>query len=299
MATLRQLKTFIAAAEYKKMSEAAKQLYISQPTVSQIISDLEKEYEVKLFERFPRELKITPAGELLLDSAREIVSIHEKLEENMKSVADKRHLRVGATLTIGNTVMAGIMKKMGEVYPDIEPRMTVDNTRHLEELMMSGELDAALVEGTITRAEIVTMPVMVDTLYLICGKSHPFAEKKLVTIEELRGQNFIMRERGSGTRASLEEILTAHHVPVKTIWECNGSKAIIDAVRHGLGLGFISERCVSEYIERGEIFRIPVEGVSTKRYFYFCYRRNHLMTTQMKDLMKIIRMHPDAIKETK
>ena len=70
MSTLKQLKTFIAVVEYKKMSEAAKRLYISQPTVSQMISDLETEYQTKLFERFPKELRITPAGLLLLDSAR-------------------------------------------------------------------------------------------------------------------------------------------------------------------------------------------------------------------------------------
>jgi len=76
MATLKQLKTFIAVADYKKMSEAAKKLYISQPTVSQSISDLEEEYQTQLFKRFSKELKITPAGFLLLNHALEIVSIH-------------------------------------------------------------------------------------------------------------------------------------------------------------------------------------------------------------------------------
>ena len=78
MATLRQLKTFIAVAEYKKMSEAAKHLYISQPTVSQIISELEKEYNTQLFERIGKELRITAAGNLLLRSAQEIFAIHDK-----------------------------------------------------------------------------------------------------------------------------------------------------------------------------------------------------------------------------
>ena len=86
MATLKQLKTFIAVAEYKKMSEAAKRLYISQPTVSQIISDLEAEYQTRLFERFPKELKITSSGLLLLESAREIAASHEHLEQDRKSV---------------------------------------------------------------------------------------------------------------------------------------------------------------------------------------------------------------------
>ncbi len=297
MATLRQLKTFIATAEYKKMSEAAKQLYISQPTVSQIISDLEKEYQVLLFERYPRELKLTTAGEIFFNNAKEIVETHEKLEINMRSVTQQRCLKIGATLTIGNTLMAELMEHLGETYPDINPYVLVENTKHLEEKMIRNELDVAFVEGIITKEEIVTMPVMVDTLCLVCGKKHPFAQKKIVTMEELRGQRFIMREKGSGTRAAFEDIMSRYHIPFKIAWECNGGKAIVDAVRHSLGLGFISERCVCEYIAKGEIFRIPVEGISTKRFFYFCYNRSRVVSSQMEDLLHIIQMHPNAIKE--
>ena len=178
MATLRQLKTFITTAECKKMSEAAKKLYISQPTVSQIISDLEKEYEVVLFERYPRELKLTIAGEIFFHSAKEIVETYEKLEINMRSVAQQRCLKVGATLTIGNTLMAELTEKLGEIYPDINISVRVDNTKHLEEKLVHNELDVALVEGIITREEIVTTPIMVDTLYLVCGKIILLQRKK-------------------------------------------------------------------------------------------------------------------------
>ena len=114
MATLKQLKIFIAVAEYGKMNEAARRLYISQPTVSQIISDLEAEYQTKLFERLPRELRITAAGQILLSNAREMVSIHEHLEQSMKNINSHRPLRIGATLTIGNTMMGGLIRKLSD-----------------------------------------------------------------------------------------------------------------------------------------------------------------------------------------
>ncbi len=145
MATLKQLKTFIAVAEYKKMNEAAKRLCISQPTVSQIISDLEAEYHVQLFERSSRSLKITPAGLLLLDNAREIVAIHNHLEQAMENIHSHRPLRVGAALTVGNTLMASLVEH---------------------------ELDMALVEGIIICQEILTEPVLEDTLCLICGRKY-------------------------------------------------------------------------------------------------------------------------------
>ncbi len=288
MATLKQLKTFIAVAEYKKMSEAAKRLYISQPTVSQVISDLESEYQAMLFERFSKELRITPAGLLLLDNAREIVAIHEQLEQSMKNINALRPLRIGATLTIGNTLMGTLVDNLIQKYPDIDITVFVDNTKIIEHRMIHNELDIALVEGIIIRQEIITKPVLEDYLCLICGKNHPFASRTSITMEDLRHQNFIMREKGSGTRAIFENIMITHHIPFVTKWECSSRCAIVDAVRHNLGLGVLSLRCIKEYVDSGDIVVCPVEGVSMKRYFYLCHHKNRPITSQMQDFTDMI-----------
>ena len=283
MATLKQLKTFIAVAEYRKMSEAAKRLYISQPTVSQIISDLEAEYHAKFFERVSRELKITSAGLLLLDHAREIIASHEQLEQSMKNIHSLRPLRVGATLTIGNTLLGTLIEALNECHPDIDTTVFVENTKIIEHRLIHNELDIALVEGIIVRQEILTRPVLEDNLCVICGKKHPFAEKTSVSIGDLSHQHFIMREKGSGTRAIFENIMLTHHIPFVTKWECGSRCAIVDAVRHNLGLGVLSERCVKEYVEKGDITICPIEEVSMKRYFYLCYNQCHALTSQMQD----------------
>lgn len=289
MATLKQLKTFIAVAEYKKMREAAQKLYISQPTVSQTISDLEAEFQVQLFERLPKELKITPAGQLLLSSAYEIVSIHEHLEQAMKNINALRPLRIGTTLTIGNTLISDLVKELTTSHPDIDVSVFVDNTRMIEHRMMNNELDIALVEGVIVREEILTEPVMEDFLYLICGREHPFVGRDTICIEELHNQTFIMRELGSGTRAIFENIMLTHHIPLHTKWECSSGTAILDAVRHNLGLGVLSERCFREYAAKGEIFVCPLTGISMKRFFYLCHHKNHPITSQMQDFIKLVK----------
>lgn len=289
MATLKQLRTFIAVAEYRKMSEAAKQLYISQPTVSQIISDLEKEYHAKFFERVSPELKITSAGLLLLDLAREIVAGHEHLEQSMKNIRSLRPLRVGATLTIGNTLMGALIETLLERYPDIDATVFVEGTKLIEHRLIHNELDIALVEGIIVRQEILAEPVLEDNLCIICGRKHPFADGAPITIDKLRHQNFIMRERGSSTRAIFENLMLTHHIPFVTKWECVSRCAIVDAVRHNLGLGVLSERCVQEYVEKGDIVVCPVEGFSMKRYFYLCYNQCRAFTSQMQDFTDALR----------
>lgn len=288
MATLRQLKAFIATAEHKKMSEAAKYLYISQPTISQIISELEKEYGTQLFERQARELKITPTGEILLESAREIVAIHESLEQRMLTVNAKRPLRIGVTLTIGDTMISSLATLMKEHFPDIDIFVTVQNTRSIEELLIHSELDLALVEGLISNPDIITKPVFVDHLSVICGATHSFANRESISLQELRNQEFILRERGSGTRAIFERLMADNNLPFTAKWECNSSRSIVEAVRRGLGLGFISDRCVREEIKKGQIFACPLPEVSTNRFFYLCRSKYQRMSSQMKDFSELV-----------
>lgn len=290
MATLKQLQTFIAVAEYKKMSEAAKRLYVSQPTVSQTIADLESEYGVTLFERFPKELKITPAGQSFLASAQEIIATYNNLEQNMKNIHAMRQLRIGATLTIGNTILASLVKNLVEMHPDIDVTVYVDNTHVIEHRLIHNELDIALVEGVIVREEIITEPVIEDSLCLFCSPDHPFAKKKSISTEELRGADFIMREQGSGTRALFENIMRTNHISYRAKWECNSGAAIIDAVRNNMGLGVLSHRCVDEFAKKGDIHVCPLDDISMKRYFYLCYNQNHPVTSQMKDFMEAAKL---------
>lgn len=296
MATLRQLKTFIAVAEYKKMSEAAKHLYISQPTVSQIIAELEKEYNTQLFERIGKELRITAAGNLLLHSAQEIFAIHENLEQNMKNINSIRPFRIGATMTIGNNMIADLTQKLETRYPDIETFVYIDNTKNIEAMLAQNELDIALVEGNTVRQEILKTPIFEDDLCLICSSKHPFATRKnAISIEELKEEKFILREKGSGTRAIFESIMQTHRIPIRVKWEAGSSNAIVEAVRRNLGLGFISKRCVNERIDRGELVACPISELTIKRYFYLCYNSNHPVTSQMRDFLNLLYAQPGAL----
>lgn len=289
MATLRQLETFVVVAEYRKMSEAAKHLYVSQPTVSQIISDLEKEYETVLFERHAKELKITPAGKMLLENAKQIIAIHEALEQNMKNINARRPLRIGATMTVGSNIMGKIIQSLTEMYPDIDAYVTVHNTDHIEEMLLLNELDIALVEGIIVHEEILTAPAFDDNLCIICGKEHPFAGKALIMPEELHNQSFILRESGSGTRAIFEQLMCTHHVPYKVKWESNSTSAITDAVSRNLGLGFVSTRNIAK---NDSILICPIQQVNLKRFFYLCHHKYHPITSQMQDFMNYINSLP-------
>lgn len=288
MSTLRQLKVFVTTAEHKKMSLAAKHLFISQPTISQIISDLEKEYNIELFERKGKELKITRAGELLLENAKKMVAINDALMQDMKNLHSIRPLRIGATMTIGNNLIASVAKEIELLYPDIDTYVKVTNTAHIEMLLLRNELDIALVEGIIHHPEIISTPVLKDELCVICSKSNPLANKKQIEISDLNKQAFILREKGSGTRAIFERSMNAHQIEYKIKWECASNSAIIDAVSNNLGIGFVSTRSISGKAAHEKIQICHLKGVKMQRDFFLCSYKNHPITSQINDFVTYI-----------
>lgn len=290
MATLKHLKTFITVAETQKMSEAAKRLYISQPTVSQTISDLEEEYGVAFFKRYPKHLEITPMGKLFLEHALKVITSYENLNQFMKNSKMIRPLRVGATLTIGDTMISDIIQILQNNHPDIETSVYIENTKILEHRLIHNELDIAFVEGIILNDMIVTEPILEDSLQLICSKDHPFTQMDMINVEDLRDQAFIMREVGSGTRSILENLMNTYHIPIYIIWESYSGSAIIDAVRRNLGIAVISTRYLKNNFESGLLHSCFIKDMPMHRFFYLCYNRYHPVNSQMTDFVDAVKL---------
>lgn len=290
MATLKQLRAFIAVAETEKMSEAAKKLYLSQPTVSQIISDLEEEYSATFFKRLPKQLQITPIGKLFWERALTVVTSYENLNQSMKTSNTIRPLRIGATLTIGDTMISEVIQILRSTHPDIETSVYIENTRILEQRLLHNELDIAFVEGIIFNENIVTEPVIKDYLKLICSKDHPFAKMDMINAAaDLGNQSFIMREAGSGTRDIFENFMNTHHIPLNMKWESYSASAIIDAVKNNLGVTVISTRYIKDNLDANTLHACPIKDMPMLRYFYLCYNHCHPLTSQMLDFVDVVK----------
>lgn len=287
MITIRHLKIFIAVAETKKMSIAAEHLYISQPTVSQTISELEQYYNTKLFERYPKELYITNAGSVLLEYANHVVKSFDNLNETMLKSEYNNTLRIGGTLTVGNCILCQILDELKLVNPKIDVSVQIDNTKTIENMLLQNELDVAIVEGNITKKEIITKPIIKDCLVLICSKNHAFAKESFVSKELLSQENFILREKGSGTRELFENFMFVNQLSLNIKWESSSSSAIKQAVMHNYGLSVISARLIRKELENNDLCIVHIKDCMWKRFFYLCYHRNKTITKQIENFNKI------------
>lgn len=283
--TLRHFQIFVAVCDHMNMTAAAGTLFMSQSAVSQAVCELETYYGVKLFERLSRKLYLTPAGEKLLSYARHIIRMNQDAEQEMRSWQHSGTVRVGASVTIGTCILPGLVKAYQSQVPGLTVEVTEDNTAKIERLVLVDQLDIALVEGEVTLPDIVSKPFTEDMLILICGKDHPFAKRSSITPQEMEKENFIIRERGSGTRKTFETVMAQRGLAWSATWTCNNADTIKMAVEEGLGVSVISRRAVRRELAAGVLHQVDVDGLCFERTFKLIHHKNKYLTDTMKDFI--------------
>lgn len=251
--TIRHLRVFLEVADSGKISKAAAKLYLSQPTVSQIIHELEDHYQVLLFERINQKLYITEHGKFLLDRARQVVAQFDKLEKTMLELNKAPNFRIGATLTVSTCLLPDILTRLTAALPDTQIFSYSGNTSSVEERLLNSELDVGLIEGQVTSSKLVSMPLISDYLVLICSNSHPLASRKRVALNELSQYAFALREAGSGTRTMMEAYLARHHISIDVRWETCDIDSLKAAVLNQNLLTIASVRLFEKEIENHEV----------------------------------------------
>lgn len=274
MISIKHLIIFKEVARLKSMSKAAETLYMSQPTISQKIQEIENYYNIKLFQRFSKSLGISEEGEIFLEHANKILDELQLIEEIFFYNKEYIMLRVGITLTISSTIGPELFDDLQRKNPKLRFNVTVDNTQRIEEMLLENQLDIALVEGDIHNDNIIREPVIPDQLVLVCSSKHPLSQYEEIDSDMLSQQTFITREKGSGTRSMLEQYMERNKIPYHISWQCQSWESIKKAVLFNQGITLISIRLVEKEIEEGLIHVLKVKNQSWKRMFSLCYHKN-------------------------
>lgn len=289
--TIRHLKIFITVAETGSMSAAAQQLYLSQPTVSQAIRELEEHYQIRLFERLSRKLYITEEGLQLLSLAHQAVGQFETLEAAMHKKKDTPSLRIGSSITVGTCLIPSVVDDLERSNPGIQIISLVSNTQEIEEKLLKSQLDVAVVEGNIESQDLVCIPVIHDRMVLVCGRSHKFYGREHIISRELEGQKFAMREHGSGTRKLFEQYLNKRNIHIQVAWEANCPRTILNAVLKNSVLTVMSSRLMRHEIARNSVKIFRNENEDWDRSFKLVYHKNKFMTPEIFALERALKKY--------
>jgi LysR family transcriptional regulator, transcriptional activator of the cysJI operon len=189
---LRHLKIFVAVCEHDSLTSAARSLYLSQPSVSQSISELEKFYGVRLFERLNHRLRLTLAGERLLSYARHVLNLTEQVKKELSEFGTAGTLRIGASLTIGAYLLPELASAFSQKMPSVDIFTVVDNTDVIEQMILQDSLDVGLVEGPVHSSDIIEKKIKTDQLVLIAAPQNPICKKEELTVADLSNLKFMV-----------------------------------------------------------------------------------------------------------
>jgi len=266
---LHQLATFQVVAKHCSYVRAAEELHFSQPAVSAQIRKLEEAMGIKLFEQIGRKTYLTQAGEELYHYSQKIFTVIDEALETVEELRGPDHgrLRVGADTTVGTYVIPSLLGKFQKGYPDVEISLDVVNRAALVDRIMNNQIDMAIVGRVPDDIPVVIEPFAPNELVLVAAPYHRLAGRVHVPMQELEKEHFLLREIGSGTRASLEITLQEAEVPLHVSMHMGNNSAIKQGVAAGLGIALISRVALDMELETNRLVILDVEGFPIIRHW--------------------------------
>ncbi|AOY76654.1 selenium metabolism-associated LysR family transcriptional regulator [Clostridium formicaceticum] len=275
----KQLESFVAIAKFKSFSKAADYLYLTQPTISSHIINLEKELKTTLINRTNKKISLTKAGEVLYDYAVNIINLKEnakfKLEEFKGKITG--NIEIACSTIPEQYIIPDIICKFNKAYPDVTFNMFHYDSKQVVEGILHGEIDFGMVGAKIAHSQLKYSELTNDEIVLVtpCGEPYDsFASE--INIENILQENFIFRERGSGTRALLETTLKKHKVDIddlKIIAYIENTEAIKQCIRKGLGVSFLSKHAIEDEVKHHLLKAFKIKDMELDRNFYLvCHK---------------------------
>ncbi len=293
---LRHLETFVRIAELKSFTKAAEDLYLTQPTVSKQIVDLERFFGIRLIDRTKRSVELTGAGAILFKYAKDFMELKKEL---IQTIADFKGLKngaihLGASNIPGIYILPKVIKSFKEKYGDITLRMTISDSGDVITRTEQGQMDVGFVGAKDETRKLDYKKFLEDTIVMVGPNSYPDTIRPI----DLKAYPFIIREPGSGTRRSFETALKKLDVEspgrMNVVAELTDTVAIKELVKNGMGMAYISRMAVAEDLAAGRLKLLRLAEFSgVKRSFFIVTRKGKTMLPQVRALIDTI----DALKK--
>lgn len=292
---LHQLATFQVVAKHCSYVRAAEELHFSQPAVSAQIRQLEETLGVKLFDQIGRKTHLTQAGEELYRYSQRIFSVIEETWETMEALRSPHYgrLSVGADTTVGTYVIPDLLGKFHRSYPEVEITLEVVNRSALVDALLNNRVDLAVMGRVPDEVAVTIEPFKPNELVLIAAPTHRLAGRENVPFEELAREHFLMREIGSGTRATLEAVFQEEGLPLLVSMQVGNNSAIKQGVAAGLGIALISHAALEMELETRRLVILDVEGFPIMRQWRIVHLKEKHLSATARAFKAFLLQHAD------
>lgn len=290
---IRKLELFCKVVELQSFTLAGKACFLSQPTVSEHIKELEQMLGQKLLNRFKQKIRPTPAGELLYQYADKILLTRQEAVKALEQFGNRLAGRIviGCGTIPGTYILPELLSRFREKYPDIRATLQISSSKTIADRITEEKLDLGVVGARWNEPGLTWKKLYTDSLVLIVPPDHPFSQKKHVTCSEILHQPFIMREPGSGTRKVIADFFKKkgfRESDLKEVIQIGSSAAVKEAVKAGCGISILSRRAVLDAVGCSRLKVVPVRDLKLERPFYLVQRKN-------SELLPIVKLFRDYL----
>lgn len=291
------LLVFKEVADTKNITLSAKNLHMSQPSVTLQIQNLEEEYGARFFNRSNKGVTLTEAGEVFYDHMQNVLKILTNAKEDLIAlVNDQREMiYLDATLTIGEYIIPQILAFLHRIHPEVDFKVKISNSNSISQDVLTQKKHIGLIEGSIPQhKDLKVESFWEDELVVVMPYSHPWSSRDSITLSELSNERLVTREVGSGTRTVMEMALKESGFDPKQLnitMELGSTQAIKQVVSEGLGITIISSLTVRRECEQKIFKALKIQDTPVYRPFSILTNSQSIQTEDEHILIDLLHDH--------
>ena len=289
----KQLEAFVAVVDYGSFSEAARKLYLTQPTISTHIRSLEEELHTRLIIRTTKKLTITPKGYQLYDSAVRMLDIRNNLFENFTG-SKKQIIDLAASTIPSSYLLPELRAGFGRMYPDVYFHSWQTDSAGAISRVLDGSVDLALTGQNTGDDSCIFIPFCQDDMVIATPVNDHYLQLKErpVTFSDFLKDPIIIRERGSGTKKEMDIFLENAGIEpssLNVVARMNDLESIKKSIVNGLGISILSARSAVDLKKTKQILLFPLEGTAHKRSFYIVCSKNRILKAHVRQFIQYVK----------
>ena len=280
---IHHLKIFVAVYKNKSFTRASEELYISQPTISEHIKNLETSLDCRLFDRLGRSIMPTSVADVLYPKALQLLDDLVRIQEDITAAGSgvKGKLVIGASTIPGTYILPRVAYSFKKQYPDVSFEVLIEDSGKITTMILQHDLHCGIVGAKILSDKLDFEPLLEDELVLVA--SPRVLEQKSIKLDQLATIPFLQRETGSGTRQTFENYLEKKNFTperLNIVALLGSTSAVKQAIKESLGASVISRIAVQEELDSGVLLEIPITNMKMKREFYLVHLKKRSLPAQ-------------------
>lgn len=288
--TIRHMEILKAISETGSFTKAARLLYITQSAVSHAVQELETEAGTLLFDRPSKTIRLTEAGNLLLQEILPILDSCKAVESKIKQLDRRAPIRIVSSITIASYYLPDALHQFEASHPDIPVYVNVVSAANAIEVLQAGNADIALVEGLPPHSPYQSTPFSSYPLLTLCSPDYPHSRQPL-SPSALTEERLLLREKGSAIRDVLDSALYLYGFTAHPLWTSVNSPALIEAAKAGLGITVLPDILVKDALNERSLISLETEGLSLINQLLLVTHKDKYLTEPLAELIRI--MVPD------